>query len=154
MAKRRATGKVRLSMMVGDYEIVRALKDGTVKPKGIDLVVAKYPGTGHPTGGCWPALPTSNEFNAGAYVVQKHKGRGDFPRAGVPARRFRHGFIYVNKSKGIASPPPHRPARRLPHAWRRGRLLDAGIEERPCRAHRSILGDRGERRRFAAAPRT
>ena len=27
-------GKLKLSMMIGDYEIVRALKDGTVKPKG------------------------------------------------------------------------------------------------------------------------
>ena len=41
----RRAGKLRLSMMVGDYEIVRALKEGEVKPKGIDLIVAKYPGT-------------------------------------------------------------------------------------------------------------
>src|SRR4051794_28044985 len=38
-ASRAAPGKVRLTIMTGNYEIVRALKDGTVQPKGIDLVV-------------------------------------------------------------------------------------------------------------------
>jgi len=106
MAKRRAPGKVRLSMMVGDYEIVRALKDGTVKPKGIDLVVAKYPGTRviHDQVAAGRACDI-NEFNAGAYVVQKHNGREDFTALPVFLhRRFRHGFIYVNTSKGVAKP--------------------------------------------------
>ena len=98
--------KLRLSMMVGDYEIVRALKEGAVKPKGIDLVVAKYPGTRaiHDKVATGEACDI-NEFNAGAYVVQKHRGRGDFTALPVFLhRRFRHGFIYINKSKGIAKP--------------------------------------------------
>jgi 4,5-dihydroxyphthalate decarboxylase len=98
--------KLRLSMMVGDYEIVRALKDGTVKPRGIDLVAAKYPGTRviHDQVAAGSACDI-NEFNGGAYVVQKHKGRGDFTALPVFLhRRFRHGFIYINKSAGIAKP--------------------------------------------------
>ena len=96
--------KLRLSMMVGDYEIVRALKEGLVKPKGVDLVVAKYPGTRviHDKVAGGEACDI-NEFNAGAYVVQKHRGRGDFTALPVFLhRRFRHGFIYINRSKGIA----------------------------------------------------
>jgi 4,5-dihydroxyphthalate decarboxylase len=98
--------KLRLSMMVGDYEIVRALKDGSVKPGGIDLVAAKYPGTRaiHDQVAAGGACDI-NEFNAGAYVVQKHRGREDFTALPVFLhRRFRHGFVYVNTSKGIAKP--------------------------------------------------
>ncbi len=31
--------KIRLSLAVGDYEIIRALKEGAVKADGLDLVV-------------------------------------------------------------------------------------------------------------------
>lgn len=98
--------KLKLSMMVGDYEIVRALKDGTVKPKGIELVFADYPGTRaiHDKVAEGDACDI-NEFNGGAYVVQRHRGRDDFTALPVfPHRRFRLGFIYLNKSKGIAKP--------------------------------------------------
>lgn len=101
---KRSPGKVRLTMMTGDYEIVRALKDGTVKPKGIDLVMGGFPGTEHIHGqveqgqGC-----DINEFNGGAYVIAKQQGR-DFTSLPVFLhRRFRHGFIYVNKKK-VAKP--------------------------------------------------
>src|SRR5258705_11884341 len=99
-------GKLKLSMMIGDYEIVRALKDGTVKPKGIELVVASYPGTRdiHDQVAAGSACDI-NEFNGGAYVVQKHGGREDFTALpGFLHRRFRHGFIYINQSKGIGPP--------------------------------------------------
>ena len=99
-------GKLRLSMMVGDYEIVRALKEGEVKPKGIDLVIAKYPGTRaiHDRVAAGAACDI-NEFNGGAYVVQRHGGRDDFTALPVFLhRRFRHGFVYVNSSKGISKP--------------------------------------------------
>jgi 4,5-dihydroxyphthalate decarboxylase len=98
--------KLKLSMMVGDYEIVRALKDGTVKPKGIELVVANYPGTRaiHDQVAAGEACDI-NEFNGGAYVVQKHGGREDITALPVFLhRRFRHGFITISKSSGIARP--------------------------------------------------
>jgi len=75
-------GKLKLSMMIGDYEIVRALKDGTVRPKGIELVVADYPGTRaiHDKVAEGDACDI-NEFNGGAYVVQKHGGATTSPRS-------------------------------------------------------------------------
>jgi len=99
-------GKLKLSMMIGDYEIVRALKDGTVKPKGIELRVADYPGTRaiHDKVAEGDACDI-NEFNGGAYVVQKHGGRDDFTALPVFLhRRFRHGFLFVNAAADIRAP--------------------------------------------------
>jgi 4,5-dihydroxyphthalate decarboxylase len=134
--------RLRLSMMVGDYEIVRALKEGAVKPKGVDLLIAKYPGTRaiHDAVAAGSACDI-NEFNGGAYVVQKHHGRGDFTALPVFLhRRFRHGFIAVNKSKGIAKPTDligRRVACRTlgaaAHYWIRGHL-----EQDHAVPHRSI----------------
>jgi 4,5-dihydroxyphthalate decarboxylase len=139
---RRSPGKLRLTMMVGGYEIVRALKEGAVKPRGIDLVAANYPGTRdiHDLVARGEACDV-NEFNGGAYVVQKHNGRGDI--TAIPVflhRRFRHGFIYVNRSKAIAGPTDligRRVACRTFGAaasyWMRGHL-----EEDFCVPHRTI----------------
>src|SRR2546425_10984331 len=73
---RRPPGKLRLTMMVGDYEIVRALKEGAVKPRGIELVVADYPGTRdiHDLVARGEACDV-NELNGGADVAQQHTGR-------------------------------------------------------------------------------
>lgn len=134
----RSPGKLKLSMMTGDYEIVRALKEGVVKPKGIELVIGGYPGTRDihnrvATGkGC-----DINEFNGGHYVVQKAHGREDV--TAIPVflhRRFRHGFIYVNKAK--ASKPTDLIGKRIgsnsigaaANYWMRGYLEDFGVPHR------------------------
>jgi len=106
VAARRPAGKLRLTMLTGDYEIVRALKDGTVAPKGIELVQGSFPGTSaiHDRVAHNRACDI-NEFNGGHYVVQKAHGRDDI--IAIPVflhRRFRHGFIYVNTGKGITRP--------------------------------------------------
>ena len=101
---RRAAGKLRLSILCGDYEIVRALKDGTVQPKGIELVGGDYPGTGaiHDRVAAGDACDI-NEYNGGHYVVQKAHGRADI--TAIPVflhRRFRHGFIYINTQQAAS----------------------------------------------------
>ncbi len=103
---RRSPGKLKLSLMCGDYEIVRALKDGSVKPKGIELQAGGFPGTSaiHDRVARGAACDI-NEYNGGHYVVQKAHGREDI--TAIPVflhRRFRHGFIYINASRGIARP--------------------------------------------------
>jgi 4,5-dihydroxyphthalate decarboxylase len=103
---KRVAGKLRLTMMTGGYEIVRALQDGTVQPKGIELVVGGFPGTRniHDKVAHGDACDI-NEYNGGHYVVQKSHGRSDI--TAIPVflhRRFRHGFIYINTSKGITKP--------------------------------------------------
>jgi 4,5-dihydroxyphthalate decarboxylase len=102
----RAAGKLRLTMMTGDYDIVRALYDGRVQPKGIELVRGSYPGTRsiHDQVAHGKACDI-NEYNGGHYVVQKAHGRQDI--TAIPVflhRRFRHGFIYINAHRGITKP--------------------------------------------------
>ena len=136
---KRASGKLRLTMMTGGYEIVRALQDGTVQPKGIELVIGGYAGTrgihdqvAHGKG-C-----DINEYNGGHYVVQKAHGRSDI--TAIPVflhRRFRHGFIYINTNKGITKPSDlagRRVACRSIGAaaayWMRGHLEEHGAPHR------------------------
>jgi 4,5-dihydroxyphthalate decarboxylase len=134
-----ASRKLRLTMLTGDYEIVRALKDGTVAPKGIELVQLAFPGTGaiHDRVAQNRAADI-NEYNGGHYVVQKAHGRADI--TAIPVflhRRFRHGFIYINARKGIERPADlvgRRVACRTIGAaanyWMRGHLEDAGAPHR------------------------
>jgi 4,5-dihydroxyphthalate decarboxylase len=138
-AARRSAGKLRLTMMTGDYEIVRALKDGTIAPKGIELVQGEFPGTGaiHDRVADNRACDI-NEYNGGHYVVQKAHGRDDI--TAIPVflhRRFRHGFIYINTAKGIARPADlagRRVACRTIGAaanyWMRGHLEEHGAPHR------------------------
>ena len=135
----RAAGKLRLSIMTGQYDIVRALYDGRVQPKGIDLVPGAYPGTRsiHDQVAHGKACDI-NEYNGGHYVVQKAHGRADI--TAIPVflhRRFRHGFIYINTSKGIAKPSDlvgRRVACRSIGAaaayWMRGHLEEHGAPHR------------------------
>jgi 4,5-dihydroxyphthalate decarboxylase len=136
---KRDAGKLRLTMLTGGYEIVRALQDGTVQPKGIELVIGGYPGTrsihDHVAAG---KACDINEFNGGHYVVQKAHGRDDI--TAIPVflhRRFRHGFIYINTNKGITKPSDlagRRVACRSIGAaaayWMRGHLEEHGAPHR------------------------
>jgi 4,5-dihydroxyphthalate decarboxylase len=135
---KRVAGKLKLSMLTGSYEIVRALQDGTVQPKGIDLSIARFPGTGaiHDAVALRKAADI-NEFNGGHYVVQKANGRDDI--TAIPVflhRRFRHGFIYVNSAK--VKEPKDLVGKRIgstsigPAAnyWMRGYLEEAGVPHR------------------------
>ncbi len=137
---RRPPGKLRLSMMIGSYEIVRALKEGAVSPKGIDLVVADYPGTRaiHDRVAHGEASDI-NEYNGGEYVVQKHRGRDDITALPVFLhRRFRHGFIYVNATGRVKKPEDLAGGRiacrtlgAAAHYWMRGILEeDYGVAHR------------------------
>ena len=84
--------KVRLSVAVGDYEIIRALKEGAVEADGLELVVL----TGHgPRERHWRMARNQEfdvcEFNVGAYLMSRDHGD---PLAAIPVflhRRFRHG---------------------------------------------------------------
>lgn len=132
-------GKLRLTIMTGQYDIVRALYDGRVQPKGIELVAGAYPGTRsiHDQVAHGKACDI-NEYNGGHYVVQKAHGRDDI--TAIPVflhRRFRHGFIYINTSKGITRPSDlagRRVACRTIGAaaayWMRGHLEEHGAPHR------------------------
>ncbi|MAF48407.1 MAG: hypothetical protein CMM10_09095 [Rhodospirillaceae bacterium] len=97
--------KLKFTVLCGEYELVRALREGRVKPKGIDLEFVHYPGTRdiHSLVARDQGADI-NEYNGGAYVMAKSQGR---PFTALPVflhRRFRHGFIFVNAKSGIEKP--------------------------------------------------
>jgi 4,5-dihydroxyphthalate decarboxylase len=99
------SNRIPLTLACGDYEIVRALKEGQVKPDGLDLTVltAMDSTTRH-----WRFLRNREfdaaEVSASSYVLARDNG---LPFRAIPVflhRRFRHGFVFVNTAKGIRRP--------------------------------------------------
>ena len=96
---------VELTLACGDYEILRPLKDGIVRPDGIDLrvVTAMDSPTRH-----WRFLRNREfdmaEVSSSGYIAACDNGLPFRAIPVFPHRRFRHGFIYINTSKGITRP--------------------------------------------------
>jgi 4,5-dihydroxyphthalate decarboxylase len=97
--------KLALTLACGDYEIVRALKEGEVEADGIDLTVltAMDSTTRH-----WRFLRNRDfdvaEVSASSYIVARSQG---MPFRAIPVflhRRFRHGFVFINSAAGIKKP--------------------------------------------------
>ena len=94
-----------LTLACGNYEIVRALKEGAVKPDGINLTILTDidSSTRH-----WRFLRNREfdvaEVSASSFLLAKDL---DHPIVGVPVflhRRFRHEFVFINTKKGIKKP--------------------------------------------------
>ena len=149
--------KLRLTVACGDYDIVRAFKEGAVQADGLDLVFLTEMG---PRERHW-RMGRKHEFdvceeNVGAYYMIRDQGE---PLTAIPVfmhRRFRHGFVFVNSAAGIREPKDlngktvggtnFQPAANI---WMRGIL-----EEHYGLKHRSItwLVDRSEDISFTPPP--
>jgi 4,5-dihydroxyphthalate decarboxylase len=97
--------RLQLNFAAGNYDFVRPLSDGTIKPDGIDLIVLSGIGSGerHHRMGHGQEFDIC-EFNAAAYLAARDR---DVAWTALPVflhRRFRHGFVFVNPAKGIATP--------------------------------------------------
>jgi 4,5-dihydroxyphthalate decarboxylase len=98
-------GKLKLRVLIGDYEITRALREGAVEAEGIEFEFPNYPGyenIHHQV--ALEDICDVGEFNAPAYIAAASQKR---PLTALPVflhRRFRHGFIFVNKDRGIEKP--------------------------------------------------
>jgi 4,5-dihydroxyphthalate decarboxylase len=97
--------KLKLTVACGNYEIVRALTDGSVTPDGIELVMLTDMGSRERH---WRMTRKSEfdvcETNIGSYYMERDRGE---PLSAMPVflhRRFRHGFIFVNVNSGIRTP--------------------------------------------------
>jgi len=97
--------KVCLTLATGDYESIRALKEGTVKPDGIELTVLTdmTSDVRH-----WRMLRNREfdvaELSMSNYLMARYTG---LPFLAIPVflhRRFRHGFVFLNAAKGITKP--------------------------------------------------
>ena len=98
-------GDIHLTLACGDYEIVRPLIDGTVKPDGINLTILTDIDS---TTRHWRFLRNREfdvaEVSASSYMLARDAGH---PFVGIPVflhRRFRHEFVFVNTSKNIREP--------------------------------------------------
>ena len=145
-----------ITLACGDYEITRALKEGTVKPDGIDLTVLTDMDS---TTRHWRFLRNRDfdmaETSASSYIVARGQ---DWPVRALPVflhRRFRHGFVFVNAAKGIEQAHrPDRPPHRHQVVPRHRDPLDARPPGEGIRraAHRGRMGRRARRgRRLHAA---
>jgi 4,5-dihydroxyphthalate decarboxylase len=97
--------RVHLTLACGDYESIRALKEGTIKPDGIELTVLTdmTSDTRH-----WRMIRNREfdvaELSMSNYLMAKYIG---LPFTAIPVflhRRFRHGFIFLNAAKNIGKP--------------------------------------------------
>ena len=93
--------KIHLTLATGDYESIRALKEGTVKPDGIELTVLTDMNSDirH-----WRMLRNREfdvaELSMSNYLMAKYT---DLPFIAIPVflhRRFRHGFIFLERRQG------------------------------------------------------
>jgi 4,5-dihydroxyphthalate decarboxylase len=99
------SAKLQLTIACGDYEIIRPLKEGTVSPDGIDLVFLTQmdSNTRH------HRFMQGREFDiaelsASTYLVARGMDQKFMSLPVFLHRRFRHGMVYVNTSKGIRTP--------------------------------------------------
>jgi 4,5-dihydroxyphthalate decarboxylase len=94
-----------LTLACGNYEIVRALKDGTVTPDGIDLTILTDMDS---TTRHWRFLREGHfdvaETSCSSYIVARDKGMAITAIPVFLHRRFRHGFVFINTGKGIKKP--------------------------------------------------
>jgi 4,5-dihydroxyphthalate decarboxylase len=97
--------KIHLILACGDYEIIRALKERTVEPEGIELTILTDMTADVRHG----RMIRNREFDVAElsmsnYLIAKHLG---LPFVAIPVflhRRFRHGFIFINAARGITEP--------------------------------------------------
>lgn len=99
------SGKLKLTVACGDYEIIRALKERTVEADGIELVMLTEMGSRERHWRMARKLEFDVcELNVGAYFMARYR---NVPITAIPVfchRRFRHGFAFVNVNSGIKTP--------------------------------------------------
>jgi 4,5-dihydroxyphthalate decarboxylase len=97
--------KVHRTFACGDYESIRALKEGTVEPEGIELTVL----TDMVSAERHWRMVRNGEFDVAELSMSNYL-RAKFlelPFTAIPVflhRRFRHGFVFINTSQGIEKP--------------------------------------------------
>jgi 4,5-dihydroxyphthalate decarboxylase len=96
---------LRLTLACGPYDRTQSLRDGTLKPEGIDLNYV----TLQPAEIFWRMLQYK-EFDASEMSLSNYTtlvSGGDAPFIAIPAfpsRVFRHGYFFINTEKGINGP--------------------------------------------------
>ena len=89
-------GNLRLTLACGDYDLTRALIDGSVQPPGVELTVLPMPSPERH----WRLVRGQEfdicEFSMAGYLAARDT---DLPYTAIPVfphRRFRHSYVFVN----------------------------------------------------------
>ena len=98
--------ELRLTLACGPYDRTQALRDGTIRPEGIDLNYV----TLQPAEIFWRMLQyrefDAAEMSMSNYATLVSEGNAPFIAIPVfPSRVFRHGYFFINTEKGIKTPP-------------------------------------------------
>lgn len=96
---------LRLTFACGPFDRTMALRDGSIRPDGIDLVYLSL----QPAEIFWRMLQF-HEFDMSEMSMANYAmlvAQGDCPYVAIPAfpsRVFRHGYFFINTEKGIEHP--------------------------------------------------
>jgi 4,5-dihydroxyphthalate decarboxylase len=96
---------LRLTLACGPYDRTQALRDGTIRPEGIDLNYVAL----QPAEIFWRMLQykefDASEMSLSNYTTLVSSGSAPFIAIPVfPSRVFRHGYFFINTEKGIKGP--------------------------------------------------
>ena len=96
---------LRLTFACGPYDRTQALRDGSIRPVGIDLTYLAL----QPAEIFWRMLQFQEfdvaEMSLSNYTTLVSSGNSPFIAIPVfPSRVFRHGYFFINSNKGIRTP--------------------------------------------------
>jgi 4,5-dihydroxyphthalate decarboxylase len=96
---------LRLTLACGPYDRTQALRDGTIKPEGIELTYLAL----QPAEIFWRMLQYKefdvSEMSLSNYTSLVSAGNSPFIAIPVfPSRVFRHGYFFINTNKAIKGP--------------------------------------------------
>jgi 4,5-dihydroxyphthalate decarboxylase len=96
---------LRLTFACGPYDRTQAVRDGTIRPEGIELNYV----TLQPAEIFWRMLQykefDASEMSLSNYTSLVSMGNAPFIAIPVfPSRVFRHGYFFINTTKGITQP--------------------------------------------------
>ncbi len=98
-------GNLRLTLACGPYDRTQALRDGSIRPEGIELTYLSL----QPAEIFWRMLQFRefdiSEMSLSNYTSLVSGGNSPFIAIPVfPSRVFRHGYFFINTHKGIERP--------------------------------------------------
>ena len=96
--------RLQLSLACGDYDLLRPLLDGGVRPEGIELVCVTLPSPERH----WRMLRHEEfdvcELSLASYLVDRDRTDRFTAIPVFPHRRFRHGYVFVRSGGPVREP--------------------------------------------------
>ena len=95
---------MKLSLAIGDYQIVRPLLEGRVQVEGAELVILTDMNSRERHERFFRGQFDLAEVSLSSYLAARDQGQAIRALPVFPLRRFRHGYIFIHADKGIRNP--------------------------------------------------